>query len=68
MALSEVHTEQRLMVVAEAQKRKPSLVFQWLSLLSGLAISILAGLGIVMTFRAARRKWVPVLLIFLGGA
>ncbi len=64
-ALSSVHIKRRLKSFLGATKR--SYAFQLMSSVAGAGIAVLAPLGIVMAFRMARNKWLPVALLGLGG-
>ncbi len=68
--LSEVHTRQRLIpppgALEEGKRTASSEAFQWLALFAGLAVSVLALIGIWMGFRMSKRKWLPIGILCLG--
>jgi uncharacterized iron-regulated membrane protein len=63
-ALSRVHIKQGRQSKGESPSR--SVVFRWLSAIAAIGISVLAILGIVMTFRMSPKKWLPAVMLSVG--
>ena len=62
--LSEVHVRQR--IGTQPGSARSSEAFKWMAAAAGIAVTVLATLGLVMAVTMSRRRWLTLTLLAVG--